>query len=132
MTGAKFWRSVCLSGMATVYVMTVSSRTNRKAQSTLLLARDLDVVDALESMDANLVSLLCLVPAYPEMTSMDAIAISEVWTGVDLSDGEQRGLFIDDRGVQRSGALLLPNEGVAQERLIARIGGGQSARASYM
>ena len=126
-TGVKFWRAVCLSGLSTVFVLTISDRRDKSAQSTLFLARDLDVVDAIESIDANADSLLCLVPVYPEMNSLIGVNIREIWVGIDIENGEHCGLFVDDRGIQRAGQYLLPNEGISRDRLIAIIGGGPHA-----
>ena len=125
--GAKFWRSVFLSGLSTVFVLTISGKANNQAQTTLFLARDLDVVDAIESMDANFESLMCLVPVYPEMTCLTGINIRAVWEGVDMGNGEPCGIFVDDQGTQRSGQLLLPNDSVSRARLITNIGRGSRA-----
>ena len=125
--GAKFWRSVFLSGLSTVYVLTISGRNNNQAQTTLFLARDLDVIDAIESMDANVESLMCLVPVYPQMTRLTGVNVRAIWEGVDMGNGELCGIFVDDVGTQRSGQLLLPNESVSRARLITIVGGGSHA-----
>jgi hypothetical protein len=122
--GIEYWRSLTLSTTAAWYVLTVRPPTKHHQQTTILLHWDEDLVGCIESLDADIASLLCITPQPLEglEDGWRSINVAEVWQGVELDQNEQRCIvLVSDTGQEHTGHFSDSKRRVLKTKIVARI-----------
>jgi len=96
------------------------------------MAWDTDVVDALASLDSDLVSLLFVAPHVTgKRRGMYSKQITEIWEGPDPeNEGNNRVVMVGEDGVEYSGFFMEQGTPIRRERLVARVAASTRRRRS--
>lgn len=127
---ADYWRSLGLATNAAWYVLTARSPTEGHLQTTVVACWDVDVADSLESLKAEVASLLCIAPPMfnGDSDRWTAFSIAEVWWGTDPDENHNPCVvFVSEDGREHSGLFGEAKAGLMKTRLVARINPSNAA-----
>jgi len=122
---ATYWRTLGLSSHAAWYVLSVRTREPEACLDTFLLVWDSDVVDAINSISADVESLLVVAPHVGGRgRGWFSKQIREIWRGIepDEEGGNPCVVMVDDDGAAYSGLFMQERAGVTRHELVARVG----------
>jgi hypothetical protein len=118
--GATFSRALTLATHAAWFVLSVRGRTRDASRESFLIAWDADVAHALETSDAELVSLMLVAPGAAGWVSR---CVKEVWHATDPKEPETPAiLMVDENGDEYSGFFMERAIDFRRDRLVARVG----------
>ena len=120
--GAVYARAMGLSTCAAWYVLTIRGNEAGRPLHTFLLAWDSDVINAIQTADGKLVSLMFIAPrAAAAGSGWYAKEIVEVW---EASDPEQEDgtcvMMVTADGEERAGYFMESTRGIKRRSLVAR------------
>jgi len=120
--GARYWRSLGMSVNAAWFLLTVRLRTPERLRDSFLIAWDFDLVDALATLDADPVALMCIAPdSRRRGLPWKAVPIHEIWTAASPLEGKNTCiLFVGADGKEYSGLLFDQARLIVRQELIAR------------
>ena len=121
---AQYWRSLALTANTAWYVMTLRPRDEEMSPVTILVLWDTDLVATIESVRADIASLICIAP--PSVGSPTdgwrSINVAEVWQGIDAEfDEVPCTIFVSDTGSEHAGAFASAADGLVKTRLVANV-----------
>lgn len=121
---ATYWRTLGISTRTAWFVLSVRSREPETLLDTFLLAWDKDVVGAVTSLNADVVSLLFVAPhARGEERGWFSRQIREIWEATDPAEPENPCiLFVGEDGRDYAGLFMDQARGFVRDRLVARVG----------
>lgn len=119
---AKYWRTLGLSVNSAWFLLTVRLRTPERLRESFLVVWDSDLVDALATLDADPLALLCIAPnTRSRGLPWRAVPIQEIWRATSSSEDENECiLFVGIDGKEYTGLLLDEARRIVRQELIAR------------
>ena len=122
--GASYWRALSVSTSAAWFVMSLRERQKDALSTTVLLAWDTDIGDAIRSMGEVDVESVLVVASHVQGESRGWFSkqITEIWEASDpRNPGFPCVLFVGEDGTEYSGHFLQDGARVKRARLIARV-----------